>query len=339
MYHRLGAETTDPLEDLLKQQTSDAGYFDRPMAGEALRRDNENFAYALFEIMPLAEKATMYAKLGVRYNPDPRLMQLLAAMQYALPANYMNISLRNEMIRASLAEELAKGTAAGSIGHVGSMFSEFLDRVGGSFTKFFQRVGHEFGAGLRQIGHNVLSFRDAMIKLGGPAMRYVTDFLILTPGVVFIFGNLSAELGGAIVEARRVQLTPIAAGYSQYLGDMSLILNTTSPYLPPPWNVVAKVVAAVYKAGAALINWQIAMHYQDLLEHAEEANAKAREEMESALRQSFRDIEDELHEAGFMTQSVGGENTVANPSGGMAPGGMVLLGLAGLAAAVVLFWK
>lgn len=338
-------QAADPLSKLLEAETSGAGYFDQPLAGEALKRDNENFAFALFEIMPLQERLAWYVKLQVPFSTDQRLMQLLAAMLYALPANYANISLRAEMTRVALAEELAKGTT-GHVGALGSSLTEFFGKVSktwgrfvDSLSDFFQKVGRTIGQGLQSLGRNVLSFRDAMIKLGGPAMRYVTDFLILTPGVKFIFGDLSAELGGAIVEARRVSLLPIAAGYAQYLDDMALVLNTASPWLPPPWNMIAKVVAAIYKAGSGLINWQIAEHVQNILERQAEANAIAREEMEKALRDQFRSFEGDLKEAGFAVGGEYGSNSVAAPTGGMAPGGMVLIGLAGLAAAVVLFWK
>lgn len=330
MYYNLAGDKPTAA-DILAQQTSQ-GFFDRPLAGEALKRDNENFAYALFDIMPDSDKAKWYADMGIPFNPNPQLMQLLAAMNMALPANYMNVSLRVEMTRVALAEELAKGTDPGKLG---SMFSEFMDKVNHSFTKFFQRVGHDFGQGLKSIGRNVLSFRAAMIELGGPAMRYVTDFLILTPGVKFVFGDLMYELGGAIVDKRRVQLLPIAAGYAQYLEDMALILNTTSNFLPPPWNLIAKVVAALYRAGSGLIKWQIAEHIQDLMAQAERANAKAREEMEKAMRDQFRGIETELHEAGFMVNSVGGANTVAQPEGsGMKA--VLLVGVFALAAWVIL---
>lgn len=335
------------LEKLLEQETSQAGFFDRPMAGEALKRDNENFAYALFEIMPQSEKIGWYAKLKVPFNPDPRLMQLLAAMLYALPANYMNVSLRLEMTRVSLAEELAAATDPGKLGsaHLGSKLTEFFGGVGktwgrfvDSLSDFFQELGRTIGEGLRSIGRNVLSFRAALIELGGPAMRYVTDFLILTPGVKFIFGDLSNELGGALMEGRRVQLLPIAAAYAQYLDDMSMILNTASPWLPPPWNMIAKVVAVIYKAGSGVIMWQIAEHVQDIMQRQAEANAVARAELEEGYRKAFRGFEDTLAESGLLVGSEYGANSVSQPAGGLQMGGMILLGLVGLAAVVVL-WK
>lgn len=330
-----GPDPFGSLSEELTKQTSTAGFYDRPLAGEALKRDNENFAYALFEIMPVQERISWYVKLGVPPSPDPTYMQLLASMMYALPANYLNISLRLEMTRVALAEELAGATEAGA--KLGSMFSEFLDRVGGSFSKFFQKVGHEFGKGLQSIGRNVLSFREALIKLGGPAMRYITDFLILTPGAKFIFGDLFHELGTAIVEDRRVQLTPIAAGYAQYLSDMALVLNVASPFLPPPFNLIAKVIAVVYRVGATMINWQIAEHIKDLTERAAEANAKTRAEMEKALRAEFRGLESELVEAGREIKSTDGANTMLQPTGGgLSKTGLLVLGGIGVMAVLVI---
>lgn len=347
----LSGPEQDPFASLtkeLEQQTSAAGYFDKPLAGEALKRDNENFAYALFDIMPLEEKINWYVTLGVPPSPDPRYMQLLGSMLYALPANYMNISLRLEMTRVALAEELAEQTGAGSklgAAHLGSQLTEFFKKTSktwgrfvDSLSDFFQEVGKSIGEGLQSIGRNVLSFRQALIALGGPAMKYVTDFLILTPGVKFLFGDLSNELGTAIVEDRRVSLTPIAVGYAEYLTDMSLALGVASPFLPPPFNLVAKVISIVYKVGAGLIAWQVQMHYKDLLAHAEEANAKVRVDMEHELRAHFRGLEAEMEAAGLEVKSDNGANTMTQPTGGgLSKTGLLVLGGIGALAVLVIF--
>lgn len=338
MYHLRAAAVPEPTltQALQMQTTGPGGYFDTPLAGDQLRSDNENFAYAMFDAMPASEQAVFYTKMQIPFVADQRLMKLLAAMMYALPANMMNISLRSETTRVQLAKQLAESTS-GSLDGLGSVFSELLKDVGGSLSDFFQNLGKGFGKGLRVFGENINRFRDVLIKIN-PAMRYVTDFLILTPGVKFIFGDLLREVGASIEEGRRMQLLPIAAGYSQYLKDMALILNVASVVLPPPWSMIAKLIAVVYTIGARLIDWQIQQHIESLIERAEEANALVRAGMEQELRATFFGIETELVATGKAEQSLYGANTPGNPTGART-GGMVLIGIAALAAAIILFWK
>lgn len=356
MYYQLAqADPFGTLKHELERQTDPAGFFGTPLAGQALRDDNDNFAFALFEIMPQKEREQLMASLfaqaaqaGQDLPPfllqDKRMAHVLAAMLLSLQANYMNVSLRQEMTRVFLAKELQEATAPGIHGaHLGSWLSEAIrtleravKRTIKSVSDFFRQLGKTIGRGLRQLGDNIHNFRDAMIKLGGPAMRYVTDFLILTPGVTFLFGDLMREVGRAMQTETKVQILPIGAGFSRYLADMSQALSVASNFLPPPWNLVAKAVSVVYKAGSMLIDWQIAEHVQDLLAQQAKANAVARAAMETALRQTFRDMLPEIEAAGEMVPSEHGANTLSHPTGGARQGGMILIGLIGAAAVVVL---
>src|SRR5690606_27085625 len=95
--------------------------------------------------------------------------------------------------------------------------------------------------------------------------RYLLDLVGLTPGFEFIFGSLLREIGAGLETGKQINWKQVAADGSRYLSDMAVRLQVASNFLPPPWNIIAKLVAVVFKAGSYLINDALAKHVQQLM--------------------------------------------------------------------------
>lgn len=285
------------FEELEKTTAADSGYatvFTKPLAGQALIDDNDNFSTALIDEMDDATAAKFVAAVGVPPTiASPRELRVLAAGAISGTANYLNLSLRAEMIRASLNEALWESTKPSQLS---GWFQDFSAKfvAGGKklFTRpadWFQSIGQQVGKGLRQFGDNIYNFRALLADKWGGWATYFADFVILTPGVKFLFGDLLRQVGKGIEFGIQIDWKNVAAGYAKYLSDMSTALAIAAPFLPPPWNLVAKVVSIVYAVAAQVINWQLAAHAQQIMIKAQERAIKARTEYENALKKDFQE--------------------------------------------------
>lgn len=292
MYH---ISESSAFEELEKTTAAEYGYstvFTKPLAGQALIDDNDNFSTALIDQMDDATAAKFVAAVGVPSTiASPRELRVLAAAAVAGTANYLNISLRAEMIRASLNDALWEATKPSQLlGWFDDFGKKFVAGGKKLFTRpaeWFESIGRQVGKGLRQFGDNIRNFRDLLRDKWGSWATYFVDFVILTPGVKFLFGDLLREVGAGIETGKSIDWKNIAAGYAQYLSDMSLALSMASNFLPPPWNIVAKVVSVIYKAASTIITWQLAMHAQKIAIKEQERAMKARREYEDALKSDF----------------------------------------------------
>lgn len=273
-------ETTKPYETL----------FSRTYAGEALKEDNETFAIALMDLLDLNGQADVITKFGIPVSiGDWTVMKLMAGAALAATANNMNLSMRQEFTRAFLDNSLVQTGVTTARQTIGSWLSEAFKGVKDFFGKtitnvieFFQNLGKTIGTGLRKFGDNVRRiFQITYDKIGFG--RYLLDFIGLTPGVEFIFGDLLREIGAGLETGKGINWKQVAAGGSRYLKDMATRLQIASNFLPPPWNLIAKLVAVCFKAGAYFIDDALMKHVAQLV--AEEAKKQniAREAFERAL--------------------------------------------------------
>lgn len=341
MYH---ISESSAFEELEKTTAAESGYstvFTRPLAGQALIDDNDNFSTALIDQMDDATAAKFVAAVGVPNTiASPRELRVLAAAAVSGTANYLNISLRAEMIRASLNDALWEATKPSQLlGWFDDFGKKFVAGGKKLFTRpaeWFESIGRQVGKGLRQFGDNIHNFRELLADKWGGWAIYFADFIVLTPGVKFLFGDMLRQVGKGIETGKSIDWKNVAAGYAQYLSDMSLVLSTVSNFLPPPWNIVAKVVSVIYKAASVIITWQLAMHAQKLAIKAQEQALKARTEYENALKGDFQ--------AYFsvnpppMLVSYFGSSGSNNPTGVIASESGSKAGMVLIAAALIGYW-
>lgn len=276
-------ETTKPYETL----------FSHTYGSEELKEDNETFAIALMDALDLNGQAGVIRKFGIPSAiGDWTVMKLMAGAALSATANNMNLSLRQEFTRAFLDKSLVETgvtTARKTIGGLGSWLSEAFEGVVDLFGKavtnvidFFRDLGRKVGTGLRKFGDHVRRIFQIVYEKAGFA-RYLLDLVGLTPGFEFIFGSLLREIGHGLETGEQINWKQVAAAGSRYLKDMAFRLKVASNFLPPPWNIIAKLVAVAFKAGAFFIDDALAKHIQQLMAEAAERQKIAREEFERAL--------------------------------------------------------
>lgn len=326
------------MSDILTGETQKySGFFNEPLAGRALIRDNDNFTMALVNEMPTSEVTALIRDMKVPQSAHFEYQKALVAMAISEIANNVNISLRQELVRVSLSDALVKATTelepaklAGDarLGFIIEMalVKFFHDSGAKSLPDYFSKLGKSIGSSLQSFGKSILSFRDLIIQKWGEFGRYFADFVILTPGGKFIFGNLALEVGVAL-ETGKFTWENIAAAGSQYLKDMAMVLKVVGIVAPPPWNLIAKIVAVIYEVGYRMINWQLAMHLESLMERQAEANERAR----AIFEQELADFAGHLYTSMPPSQSEFGSNSTLNPKGGGGATGIILIGAGAVA--------
>lgn len=276
-------ETTKPYETL----------FNRTYGSEALKEDNETFAIALMDVLDVNGQSQVIYKFGIPTAiGDWTIIKLMAGAALSATANNMNISLRQEFTRSFLDKALVETgvtEARQTINGLGSWLSEAFKDVRDLFGKavtnvidFFKNLGKQIGTGLRKFGDGVRRIFQIVYDKAGFA-RYLLDLVGLTPGFEFIFGSLLREIGAGLETGKQINWKQVAADGSRYLSDMAVRLQVASNFLPPPWNIIAKLVAVVFKAGSYLINDALAKHVQQLMAEEAERQKIARDAFEQAL--------------------------------------------------------
>ena len=275
--------TTKPYETL----------FSRTYGSEALKEDNETFAIALMDVLDINGQASVIQKFGIPLAiGDWTVVKLMAGAALSATANNMNISLRQEFTRAFLDKALVEAgvtKARQTINGLGSWLSEAFKGVKDLFGKvvtnvidFFKNLGKHIGTGLRKFGAGIRRiFQIVYDKIG--MGRYILDLIGLTPGVEFIFGDLLYEIGLGLETGKQINWKAVAAGGSRYLNDMATRLTVAAPFLPPPFNITAKLVAIAFRASSMIINDALAKHVAVLMKEEAKRQQIAREAWEQAL--------------------------------------------------------
>lgn len=273
-------EGTKPYETL----------FSRTYAGEALKEDNETFGVALMDFLDLNGQADIIVKFGIPTElGDWTILKLMAGAALAATANNMNISLRQEFTRAFLDSALVDSGVTTAKTTLGSWISEafkgvvdLAGKVIKNVASFFQNLGKTVGTGLRKFGEHINRIYQIVYNNIGFGV-YLLDLVGLGPGFQFIFGSLLKEIGAGLETGKGINWKSVAAAGATYLNEMAFRLQVASNFLPPPWNLIAKLVAAAFKVGAYLINDALMKHVMALMEEEARRNAMAREAWERML--------------------------------------------------------
>lgn len=273
-------ETTKPYETL----------FNRTLKTEELKSDNETFAIALMDVLDVNGQAGVIIKFGIPTQVgDWTVVKLMASAAMAGTANSMNLSLRQEFTRAFLDKALVETGVTEARQTLGSWLSKAFKGVKDLFGKvvtnvvdFFKNLGKEVGTGLRKFGDWVNRMTEIIYK-NVPFLGMLGEMLLFTPGFKFIFGSFFREVGLGWETGEDVNWKKIAADGSVYLAQMSMKLKIASAFLPPPYNIIAKLVSVVFKASSSMINQALMEKMKAVFAEATREQAIAREAFEKAL--------------------------------------------------------
>jgi len=273
-------ETTKPYETL----------FNRTQKTEELKSDNETFAIALMDVLDINGQAGVIQKFNIPTSiGDWTVIKLMASAAMAGTANSMNLSLRQEFTRAFLDKSLVETGVTEARQTLGSWLSEAFEGVKDLFGKvitnvieFFSNLGNQVGTGLRKFGDWVNRITEIIYK-NVPFLGMIGEALLISPGFKFIFGSFLREVGRGWETGEDVNWKKVAADGSNYLAGMALRLKIAAPFLPPPYNLIAKLVSVVFKASSDAINQELVKQYQELMKDAAKEQQIARQAFEKAL--------------------------------------------------------
>lgn len=327
------------LEEALDEGTAPyETIFSRDYTSEELKEDNETFAIALLDTADINGQVALIQAYQVPLTiGDWTVTKLLCAAMMSAQANSMNMSLRQEYTRVFLDSALVDSGVAGKLdgyaGQLGSVLTVVWDKikkVGGGFVEsvqnFFSNLGRTVGTGLRKFGNGIRRIFEIVYNTN-PFLEYLLDFVGLTPAVRFIFGELFSELGLALETGESVEWKAVAAGGAKYLKDMALRLQVASNFLPPPWNIVAKIVAVIFKVSSTLISKALKEHmmalYADWQERAQAARVEYEKELFLTVYEAYGLSPPPEPKSQYGSTGVGGSAGVMILFGGLA----VVLGL------------
>ena len=300
MYHLgqvdKGEEPSAGLEAALAAETKPyETLFSVALSGEKLKEDNETFSIALLDSMDLNGQLSIINTFQIPASiGDWTIIKLMASALLAANANDMNVSLRQEMTRVFLDEALVESgvTQARKTG-LASWLSEAFKTVKNAVGDFienvvdwFKNLGKWIGTGLRKFGDWIRRIYQIIYK-AIPFAKYLMTLIGLTPAIRFVFGDLLREIGYAWETGKDVDWKVVAMGAARYLAEMAEKLKIAGNFLPPPWNIIAKVVSVVFKVGSGLISGAVATRVSEVMEKMRAKAGEARAAYERAL---FEDV-------------------------------------------------
>lgn len=332
------ASTWSGLEQALEAETRPyETLFSKDYTSEELKEDNETFSIALLDTMDLNGQVQLISAYQIPVSiGNWTIIKLMCAAVMSAQANAMNLSLRQEYTRIFLDNALVEsGVTEGGVlkgyTHLGSALTALWDKVkkltGGfvdNVQRFFSNLGKNFGEGLRKFGDGIRRIFQITYDFF-PFSKYLLDFVGLTPGVKFIFGDLFREIGLGLETGESIEWKAVAAGGAEYLKEMAFRLKIAGTFLPQPWGLIAKIVAVIFEAGSKLIMGALQQHMAELYADWQERTAAAREAYEKQLFETVYSVYgiEPPKQASSLYGSSGSSNTGLILFGGLA----VILGL------------
>lgn len=299
MYH-LG-QKDDLLVSALEQV--DKPYqtvFEKALAGDALKSDNETFALAYMDQADLAGQAKVIVDfgahvIGAELGWPWELQKIAAAAMMSGVANNLNVSLRQESIRISLLGAILEQEQHNSrlkgyshLGIIEFLIPYLIARKGAAEAlfmrpaKFFSMLGKDVGTGLRKFGDHVRRL-DQIVFDNAPWARYLSSLIGYTPMVRFVLNDMVREVGLGVETGESIDWKKIGEGGATYLKDMGARITMASNFAPPPFNVIGKIVGAMMQAGGHYADWAINQHEAKIALEAWMEVEKARVEYEEEL--------------------------------------------------------
>lgn len=277
-------QTTQGVTVIVGDQVQQQGQVLEETHPQNLAQANFVYAAEVFSDMPVEQVHDYADRLGVRQDVAEIQMRSGCAIMTAY-----NATEANTLIPDAIETERQKQGASGG--------SSFWDKFSNGLKKLTTHPGDwlqrvfvtEPGKALQFVGRNLLS--DAVPGWA----RWILDPL----GIAKQIGTFMQQLGIAMVSGHITDFDERAfmIANAQHWRQVGEALAVAAPFLPPPWDIVAFALSAVFigAATAILTIYQQAAAQRAREEDAANAEARAKAAKEAAAAaQANADYQDSL---------------------------------------------